>query len=88
MSFNSFASFQTDAEFLAREHEVGRASLTEVLRFSRRERDAIVEKVDELKSKQLLRRDRQVLVKMIEDRQREFDACWQERKATLTSHGR
>ncbi len=45
-------------------------------------------KIDELKSKQLLRRDREILARMIEGRQADFDERWDERKTALTRNAR
>ncbi len=73
---------------MAREHEAARSSLLEVLRFARRERDSIADKMGQLKSNRLLARDRRAMAAAVDDRQREFDAAWEDRKAALTKHAR
>ena len=51
---------------MAREHEAGRSSFLEILRFTKRERDNIVNKMDDLKSKALLQRDKSILLHLLD----------------------
>lgn len=83
-----FAFFQTEAELMAREHEAGKGSLMEILRFAKRERDNIVSQIDDLKSRSLLHQDRATLVKLLENFESDFDRNWQDRKRSLTRHAK
>jgi hypothetical protein len=73
---------------MAREHEAGRSSFLEILRFTRRERDSIVRKMEEQKSRHLLERDRAVIVALLDDVEADFEAAWSERKRALTKHAK
>ena len=73
---------------MAREHEAGKSSLMEILRFAKRERDTIIKKMDEMKSKTLLQRDRQTLSKLLDTFESDFESSWRERKKSLTKHAK
>ena len=45
---------------MAREHEAGKSSLIEILKFANRECDSIISRIDALRSKSLLKRDKDV----------------------------
>ena len=73
---------------MAREHEAGKSSLLEILRFAKRERDGIVKKMDEMKCRSLLQKDKATLLKLLDTFEAEFDSAWQERKRSLTKHAK
>ena len=60
----------------------------EILRFARRERDTIVRKIDEQKSKQLLAQDRALLLRLLDSFERDFDLAWNERKSVISEHAK
>ncbi|XP_059093271.1 muscle M-line assembly protein unc-89-like isoform X2 [Tigriopus californicus] len=78
----------TDAELLAREHEAGRTSLLEILRFAKRERDSIVKKIGDQKSKHLLKADKDTLEELLDTFETDFQTAWNERKKVLTKHAK
>ena len=73
---------------MAREHEAGRSSLLEILRFAKRERDSIVKKMDQMKCKTLVQRDKNTLLKLLDTFETDFDVSWEERKRALTRHAK
>lgn len=78
----------TEAELLAREHEAGRSSLLEILRFAKRERDSIVKKIGDQKSKHLLKADKETLEELLDTFETDFQTAWNERKKVLTKHAK
>ncbi len=81
-------SFQTEAELMAREHEAGRGSLLEIVRFAKRERDVLVHKMDELKSRSLMAKDRAAVASLLETVEADFQGEWNRRKNALTKSAR
>ena len=78
----------TEAEFMAREHEAGKGSLLEIIKFAKTERNSILSKIDTIKSKSLLKQDHETLNKMFENFESEFEISWQQRKKSLTKHAK
>ena len=73
---------------MAREHEAGRTSILEIVRFARGERDTLVQKMDSMKCRPLLRRDKETLQRLLESVAADFERVWLERKRTLTRHAK
>ena len=73
---------------MAREHEAGRTSILEIIRFARGERDTLVDKMDSMKCRLLLKRDREMLQRLLESVSEDFGQVWLERKRVLTSHAK
>ncbi len=73
---------------MAREHEAGRTSIMEILRFARSERDSLVRKMDSMKSRKFLQQDRDTVQRLLDNFESDFDRLWLERKATLTRHAK
>ena len=84
----SYLHFQTEAELMAREHEAGRTSILEIVRFARGERDTLVQKMDSMKCRPLLKRDRETLQRLLESVVEDFEQVWLERKRALTKHAK
>ena len=84
----SYLSLQTEAELMAREHEAGRTSILEIVRFARGERDTLVEKMDSMKCRPLLKTDRETLQRLLESVAADFEQEWLERKRALTRHAK
>ena len=73
---------------MAREHEAGRTSILEIVRFARGERDTLVQKMDSMKCRPLLRSDKETLQRLLESVAEDFERVWLERKRTLTRHAK
>ena len=73
---------------MAREHEAGRTSILEIVRFARGERDTLVQKMDSMKCRPLLKRDRETLQRLLESVVEDFEQVWLERKRALTKHAK
>ena len=73
---------------MAREHEAGRTSILEIVRFARGERDTLVQKMDSMKCRPLLRSDKETLQRLLESVAADFERVWLERKRTLTRHAK
>jgi hypothetical protein len=73
---------------MAREHEAGRTSILEILRFARGERDAVIKRMDSMKSRRQLQRDRETLQRLLETFESDFETIWSERKRSLTRHAK
>ena len=85
---NAPVRLQTDAELMAREHEAGRTSILEIVRFARGERDDLVKKMDSMKCRSLLQTDRESLQQLLESIAADFEQVWLERKRALTRHAK
>ena len=73
---------------MAREHEAGRTSILEIVRFARGERDTLVQKMDSMKCRPLLRSDKETLQRLLESVAADFERLWLERKRALTRHAK
>ena len=77
-----------DAELIAKEHEAGKTSVIEIVKFSKRERDEICNKIREHKSKYYLDPDEKALKSIPEMRVDAFEREWNLRKQSLTKHAK
>ena len=77
-----------DAELIAKEHEAGKKSIIEIVKFTKRERDEICEKIKGKKSLYFLEPDERALKNIPEQRQEEFERQWDHRKQSLTKHAK
>ena len=73
---------------MAREHEAGRKSVIEIVRFARGERDDLVKKMDRMECRPLLQTDRESLQRLLESIAADFEQVWLERKRALTRHAK
>ena len=77
-----------DAELIAKEHEAGKKSVLEILKFAKRERDELCAKIGENKSKYNLESDENALRNILEYREEAFEKEWNVRKQSLTKHAK
>jgi hypothetical protein len=77
-----------DAEMIAKEHEAGKKSVIEIVRFTKRERDEICNKIRENKAKYFLEPDEKALESIPEQREDAFERQWNLRKQSLTRHAK
>ena len=77
-----------DAELIAKEHEAGKRSIKEIVKFTKRERDEICKKIQDNKSKYLMEPDEKVLKSIPEKREVAFEQEWNTRKQSLTKHAK
>ena len=73
---------------MAREHEAGRTSILEIVRFARGERDTLVQKMNSMKCRPLLKTDRETLKRLLESIAADFEHVWLVRKRALTRHAK
>ena len=77
-----------DAELIAKEHEAGKKSVLEIIKFTKRERDELCKKIRENKSKYNLDPDEKALKSIPETREEAFEREWNVRKQSLTKHAK
>ena len=80
--------FQMDAELIAKEHEAGKRSIKEILKFTKRERDEICNKIQGNPPRTLMEPDEKVLKRIPEQREDLFEREWNIRKQSLTKHAK
>eukprot|EP00094_Tigriopus_californicus_P002724 TCALIF_02628-PA protein Name:"Similar to unc-89 Muscle M-line assembly protein unc-89 (Caenorhabditis elegans)" AED:0.08 eAED:0.03 QI:0/0.71/0.12/1/1/0.87/8/85/2824 len=85
---NQYQEGKIPNDVVTREHEAGRTSLLEILRFAKRERDSIVKKIGDQKSKHLLKADKDTLEELLDTFETDFQTAWNERKKVLTKHAK
>lgn len=77
-----------DAELIAKEHEAGKNSVLEIIKFTRRERDELCAKIRDNKPKYDLDSDEKALKCIPENRVDVFEREWNVRKQSLTKHAK
>ena len=77
-----------DAEMIAKEHEAGKKSVLEIIKYTKRERDELCKKIRENKSKYNLDPDEKALKSIPENREEAFEREWNVRKQSLTKHAK
>ena len=77
-----------DAELIAKEHEAGKKSVEEVLKFTKRERNEICNKICNIQAGDLMDSDEKLLKYIPEHREIEFEKKWNSRKLSLTKHAK
>ena len=77
-----------DAELIAKEHEAGKKSVEEVLKFTKRERNEICNKIRNIQAGHLMESDEKLLKYIPEHREIEFEKKWNSRKLSLTKHAK
>ena len=73
---------------MAKEHEAGKRSITEILKFSTRELQQICKKIDTIKTSTDVQKDKSALSNILSDAQNKFDRQWEDRKQMLTRHAK
>jgi len=73
---------------MAKEHEAGKRSITEILKFSTRELQQICKKIDTIKASTDVQKDKSALSNILSDAQNKFDRQWEDRKQMLTRHAK
>ncbi len=81
-------TFQLEVELMAKEHEAGKRSITEILKFSTRELQQICKKIDTIKTSTDVQKDKSALSNILSDAQKKFDRQWEDRKQMLTRHAK
>ena len=77
-----------DAELIAKEHEAGKKSVLEILKFAKRERDELCTRIRENQPKYNLESDENALRNILEYREEAFEKEWNVRKQSLTKHAK
>ena len=83
-----FICKKMDAELIAKEHEAGKKSVLEILKFAKRERDELCAKIRENTPKYNLESDENALRNILEYREEAFEKEWNVRKQSLTKHAK
>jgi len=78
---------------MAKEHEAGKRSISEIVKFSSRELEQIFKKIDTIKTSTEVQKDKNALSNILSDAKANFDRQWDERKQvwhnwTLTVPGK
>ena len=74
---------------MAKEHEAGKKSISEIVKFSSRELEQIFKKLDTVKaSAKDVQKDKTFLSNILSEAKTNFDRQWDERKAVLTRHAK
>ena len=73
---------------IAKEHEAGKRSIEEVVKFAKRERGEICIKISNIQAKDLMEPDEQLLRHIPEQREKAFEKEWNSRKLSLTKHAK
>ena len=73
---------------MAREHEAGKKSILEILETAKLERANTMKRMNEMKTKHLLQKDREALENIVENAEKEFMTSWDDRKQSLTRHAK
>jgi len=69
---------------MAREHEAGKKSISEIVQYSKRELSQILEKIETSKYRDAMEEDKTILSQLITDLVRHFDQEWEARKLLIT----
>ena len=73
---------------MAKEHEAGKKSISEIFKFSQREIDEIVKKIDTIKTSPEVQKDKSTLSTILAESKTNFDRNWEDRKLVLTRHAK
>jgi len=78
------SDLKVEAEVMAREHEAGKNSISEIVQYSKRELSQILEKIETSKYRNAMEEDKTILSQLITDLVRHFDQEWEARKLLIT----
>ena len=71
---------------MAKEHEAGKKSISEIFKFSRRELEEIFKKIDTIKTSTEVQKDKTISSNILVEAQNNFNRQWEERKMFLTRY--
>ena len=73
---------------MAKEHEAGKRSISEIFKFSTRELEEIFRKIDTIKTSTEVQKDKTTLSNILIEAQNNFNRQWEERKMFLTRYAK